>query len=283
MKKKYIWAGVGTALLLAVLALALWLFPLIRMAFLLHHISETGGFQYEIAIDLEEENLSKQQRQVIPVLAWALTGQEDSGMSWEINGRVSEGLMYGAVFCKGSSQPVTELYFGQEEGLINVEMLYDSLRDNLIRQHPLVGGALPEWGYGSFLSSGQAEELFQIDLKELFQAKDLTENQTYSAREIFGILMGMKRQKGPDGETQFAAEIGDYQITLELSKKDKTPSLKILGSDETQSKEVSAYTGTFLFQKPEQILLPDSRMDDKDIRQFAKLWEAIAGLWDMVH
>ncbi len=277
MKKKYLWAGIGTALLLAVLISAVWLAPLIQTAFLLQGMSKSGGFQFEIAIELEEENLSKQQEQMIRMLAWALAGRENSGMSWEINGRVSEGLAYGEVFCKGCSEPITELYFGQEEGFINLEMLYDSMRDNMLRQQPFLGGVLPEWGYGAFLSSRQVEEIFQVDLEELFWTDRLAEKKTYSVREILGFLWGMKRQKSPDGGYQFEAEVGDYQAVLEIIRKDQIPLLKVLVSDRTRDKEISSYKGKFVFHEAEEIVLPESRMEEEDIRQFEKLWESILG------
>ncbi|TGY91368.1 hypothetical protein E5329_21510 [Petralouisia muris] len=282
MKKKYIGAGVGAVLLATVLALAIWVFPLVQAAFLLYGMSESDGFQYEIALDLEEENLSGQQKQMVRILALILAGKENSGMSWEVTGRVSKGMVYGEVFCKGGSEPITEIYFYQEEGLVNVEMLYDSMRNNMIRQNSFLGGVLPEWSCGAFLSSSQVEEMFQVDLEKLFQAEELRENQAYSAQEIFGVLMGMKRQKGPNGANQFEAEMGDYQAVFEIAKEDKIPFLNILASDRTQKKEVSSFKGKFVFQETEEIVLPDSRMEDEDIRQFANLWQGITGLQDMM-
>ena len=124
--------------------------------------------------------------------------------------------------------------------------------------------------------------MFQVDLEKLFQAEELRENQAYSAQEIFGVLMGMKRQKGPNGANQFEAEMGDYQAVFEIAKEDKIPFLNILASDRTQKKEVSSFKGKFVFQETEEIVLPDSRMEDEDIRQFANLWQGITGLQDMM-
>ena len=65
MKKKYLWAGLGGALLLVLLALAVWLIPLVRTVCLLRGMAKSGGFQYEAAVEIEEENLSKQQKDII--------------------------------------------------------------------------------------------------------------------------------------------------------------------------------------------------------------------------
>lgn len=76
--------------------------------------------------------------------------------------------------------------------------------------------------------------------------------------------------------------MGDYQAVFEIAKEDKIPFLNILASDRTQKKEVSSFKGKFVFQETEEIVLPDSRMEDEDIRQFANLWQGITGLQDMM-
>lgn len=281
-EKRYIVAGIVTVLVLVFLTLAVWLFPLIRAAFLLHDMAELRGFRYEISMELDEENLSEKQKQLTNVLAWALSGGESSGMSWKVTGRVSDGLAYGQVYCEGCEEPVTELYVGQEEGLINVQMLYDSIRGNLIAHHPLLGSALPEWGYGDFLSSTQMEEIFQVDLEELFRIEELTENHVRSSWESFRVLMAMKSRKGADGGRQFETELGDYQVVLEITKDGEYPSMDIRVSDRTEVKEVASYTGKFAFQEAEKIVFPDSLMAEKEIQQFEKLWSVIDGLQKML-
>ena len=278
MRKRYSAAIIGTVLVLILLGTAVWLFPLAHAAFLLGDISKHQGFPYEISIEPQEENLTESQKQLANSLALVLGNEENSSMSFRIAGRVSEGQAYGQVSLEGQEEPVTELYFQQGEGLLNVKMLYDSIRENLAAQHPLLGASLPEWEYGEFLSLAQIEKIFQIDSSDLFHTEELTESHTHSFWQSLRLLMGMKSRKGADGGRQFEAELGDYHVLLEIKREGEYPSIDIAASDSSGNQAAASYAGTFTFQETEEIVFPDSLIDDKDIQQFADFWSAIGGL-----
>lgn len=278
MKKKYIGLGIGAAVLLFFLLLAVWAAPLVRMAFLLRDVSE---FEYELSLELEEKNLTAQQKQLMNVLSLILTGEEDAALSWEMDGRVSDGMVYGQIYCKGGKEPVTEVYFHQEEGFVNVEMLYNTIRDNVLKQHPLLGRALPEWGYGAFLSTAQAEEIFQVDLKDLFQGEELAEYHGSSVPELIRTFMGMKRKKETDGQRQFEMELENYRILLEPGKEKEQPAVRVTASDHSGEQATAVYAGRFVFGAPEKIELPDDFIADQDIEQFAKLWASVSSLQEL--
>lgn len=278
MKKRYLAAGIGAVLALVLLTLLIFIFPLVQAAILLHDVSEFQGFEYEMSMELKEENLSESQKKWFSSLAWALGDEENSGMSFQIAGRVSDSLAYGQVYYEGYEEPVTELFFRQGEGRINVKMLYDSIRENLIVQHPLLGAGLWEWEYGEYLSSSQIEEIFQVDFAELFQAEELTGNHNRSFWESFRMLLGMESKKGADGGRQFETELGEYHVLLEIKREGEYPSINLTAFDRTGSREAASFAGAFTFQETEEIIFPDSLMDDKDIQQFANLWSVVDGL-----
>lgn len=283
MKKRQAAIAVGAvALALLALGLAAWLFPLFHAAFLLQDAWGAGGFQYGFSVELDEKNLSGQQKQIAQSAAWLFGGNGSSGMDWEINGRVADGLAYGKVYCKGSKNPVTELYAEKSEALINVEMPYQSIRENLASQYPMLGDFLPEWDYGTYLSSAQAEELFQVDLQELFRGGELAESHVPSFWESLRILMGMKRKKGEHGGRQFETEIGDYLVLLEIVKEEGTPVLGFAVTDQTGRKAAVRYVGKITFQEPGEIVVPDSVIEDKDVQQFAELLESFQRLEGML-
>ncbi len=282
MRKKYFAAIIGTVLVLILLGAAVRLFPLIHAAVLLGDISKHQGFRYEISIEPQEENLTESQKQLTGSLVWVLGNGESSSMSFRIAGRVSEGKAYGQVFFEGQEEPVTELYFQQGEGLLNVKMLYDSIQQNLTAQHPLLGAGLPEWEYGEFLSSAQIEKIFQIDFSELFHTEELTENHTHSFWQSLRMLIGMKSRKGADGGRQFEAELGEYHVLLEIKREGQYPAIDIAASNRAGNQAPASYTGTFIFQETEKIIFPDSLADDKDIQQFADFWSVMGGLQNML-
>ncbi|EOS22912.1 hypothetical protein C806_03533 [Lachnospiraceae bacterium 3-1] len=281
MKKRYLVAGLSAVVVVIFLALAVWIFPLAHAAFLLRDVSKFQGFSYEISVNQKEENLSQQQKQAAYALAWMLGGGESLDMSFHITGRASEGLAYGEIYWEGCEKPITELYVRQEEGLMNVEMLYDAIRENLTAQSPFLGNIMPEWGYGEFLSSTQLEQIFQVDLAELFRAKGLKDTHSFSFWEGFRMLIGMKSRKGPDGGRQFETKVGDYQVVLEIKRDGAHPSMDVVVLDQTENKEGTSYTGRFVFQETERIVVPDSAMSDNEIQQLAKLWSGMSSLGSM--
>ena len=98
------------ALVLLVLGFVFWAFPLLHAAFLLHGARSSGGFRYRFSVELEEKNLSGQQKQAARSLAWLFGGSDPSGLEWEIAGRASEGRAYGKVYCKGGKAPVRQIF-----------------------------------------------------------------------------------------------------------------------------------------------------------------------------
>lgn len=270
------------ALVLLVLGFAFWAFPLLHAAFLLHGAKSSSGFRYGFSVELEEKNLSGQQKQAARSLAWLFGGSDPSGLEWEIAGRASEGRAYGKVYCKGGKAPVTELYGWKEMALLNVEMPYQSIRENLSSQHPMLGAFLPEWEYGTFLSSAQAEELFQIDLQGLFRAGELAGGYDLTFWEILRILLGMERKKSEHGARQFEMELEGYLVLLEIAEEGGTPVLGFTVSDQTGRRAAARYVGQVTFQGTEEIVVPDSVIEDKNVQQLAKLLEILRGLEGML-
>lgn len=277
-KRKAAAAALLGAVALLALGLAVWAFPLLHAAFLLRSAWKAGGFQYRFSVELEGENLSGQQKQFARSLAWLFGGSEPSGLSWEIAGRAADGRAYGKVYCKGSKIPVTELYAAKDMALVNVEMPYQSIREQISSQHPMLGALLPEWEYGTFLSSAQAEELFQVDLQKLFRAGELAESHKPSFWEILRILSGMERKKNENGARQFEAELGDYLVLLEIAEEKGTPVLGFQLSDQAGRKAAARCAGKVTFQKPEKITLPDATVDEEDIQKLGKLLDILKGL-----
>lgn len=274
-------AGLG-ALVLLVLGLAAWAFPLLHAAFLLRGAWKAGGFQYHFSVELEEQNLSGQQMQIARGLAWLFGGSEPSGLAWEITGRTADGLAYGKLYCKGSKVPVTELYAEKGGGLVNVEMPYQSIREQLSSQYPMLGALLPEWEYGAYLSSTQAEELFPVKFEELFRTGELSESHVPSFWESLRILMGMKWKKGEHGVRQFEMERGGYLVLLEIAKEEGSPVLRFEVLDQTGAKAAARYEGKVTFQETEEIVFPDSVIEEKDIQQFVKLLDILRRLEGML-
>ena len=276
MKKRYLAAGIGALMLLLVLGLAVWAAPLVRTAFLMHGVSMEDGLQYKVSVKLEEGNLPEGQQQLAGMLS-ALIG-EGAGQSWTMAGRARGGRLYGELYCEGISEPVTELYFCEGKGAVNVEMLYSAVQREVVKKYPLAQHVFPDWEYGTFLSGEQLEEVFQIDLEEMFQAKGMASGHGISAWEAFWTLAGMERSKGKRGGVQFGTSLGEYQASLEFAKEGRAPVVYLQAFDKSSKQKIAECTGEFAFQQVEEVGFPDSFLEEEDIKRLAKLWSAAQGL-----
>ncbi|MCI9136276.1 MAG: hypothetical protein HFH48_01730 [Lachnospiraceae bacterium] len=276
MKKKYAVTGAAVAAAAVILGIIIWAMPLLQTAMMFRGVKDYQEFQYEISMELSEKNLSEEEKGLIEVISWCLGAEE--GMSWRVAGRVQGDDVYAELCGEGAEAPVTEIYLCQGKSAVNVEMLYETIRQNIQNLHPLLGRVLPEWKYGAFLSSAQIEEIFQVDLNELLQMELLTENQTPSWRQGIRALSGMKRGKGAHGERQFETEMEDYRLLLEFQREENIPSIDVLASDRTKEQKIAEYSGKVSFEETEEILFPEEFLKDEDVRQFAKLWSRIQTL-----
>lgn len=275
MNKKYVVAGITAAAAAVILAVFIWAMPLLQTAMMFRGVEDYREFQYEISLKLAEKNLSREQRQLIEAVSNCLGAKEE--MAWSVAGRVHGESVYAQLYWEGAKEPVTEIYLCQGKSAINVKMLYETIQKNIQSLHPLLGRALPDWAYGTFLSSEQIEEIFQVDLDELLQVELLAEHQTNSTWQSIRMLSKMKRGKGEHGERQFETNVEDYHLLLEFQREEKQPSLRVLASDKTEKQKVGAYAGKISFGETEEIVYPDEFLEDEDIRQFARLWAAIQG------
>lgn len=281
MKKWYIAMGVG-AFLVVCLAVGIWSFPLVQAAFMLNKVPDFNRFTYEVSLELNEENLSEEQRQFMNVMSWMLNVDKDACSKWKASGTFQEDFTYAKIYCEGLDEPVTEVYFSEKESAINIQMLYETIRQNVRNSHPLLGGLLPEWGYGEYISIEQIEEIFQVDLKEMFRIERPTENRKQGLWQSFLMLTEMDRRKGDNGELQFETDFHTYQVLLEFAEKDENTVIGISGSDTEKSQKIAGYTGEVTFDSPEEIIFPDSLMEEAEIRQFAKLWATLCEMKDKV-
>ena len=281
MKKRYIAMGAGI-LLVVCLAVGIWSFPLVQAAFMLNRVPDFNRFAYEVSLELNEDNLSDEQRQFMNVMSWMLNADKEACFNWKAAGTFQDDSTYAKIYCEGLSDPVTEVYFSEKESVINIKMLYETIRQNVMASHPLVGGVLPEWGYGEYISIEQIEEIFQVDLKEMFRIERPAENRKQGLWQSFCMLGKMDRRKGDNGELQFETSFNTYQVLLEFAEKDEIPVIGISGSDMEETQKIAGYAGKVTFGNPQAITFPDSLMADEDIEQFARLWATLCEMKDKV-
>lgn len=277
MKKRYLAAGVGAALLALFLAAAIWAAPLVRAVFSLRGASVEDGLQYKVSVELEPGSLTEGQGRLLGMVS-ALFGEDRAGLSWNVVGRARGGSLYGELFCEGISEPVTELYFSDGKGAVNVEMLYGAVEKAVVDKYPLAQHIFPDWEYGAFLSNSQLEEAFQIDLEGMFQITGMAEGSRISAWRAFWMLAGMERSKGEHGGARFGVSLGGYKVTMEFTRQGNAPVVYVQAFGEGGEPKIAECAGEFEFREVGKVVFPESFMEEQEVQQLEKLWSAAKGL-----
>lgn len=277
MKKRYFVIGAVGLVAAAVAAAGIWTFPLWHTAYLLYHLFQAESLDCRIEVSLQKEGLPEHAGKFLQAVSWALGMEGSDILEWQASGRISEGKGYLQIYCDAAKEPVTEVYFEKDDALVNVEMLYGMIQEHFQKEHPLMGTMVPDWKYGTYLSLEQIQEIFQIDLKKMFQEGSSGEMPDFSYWEIFLMLQGMDRKKTGHGGWQFETAYRDWHIAFETGREGRAPYLHVSGAGQKGQalKDASAVLSP---GRQEEIHIPDSLMKQEEAAQFQKIWAAVSYL-----
>ncbi len=276
MKKRNIVLLVSAlAMVVFFVAAVVWSFPIWHHAFLLNRIAKSDSIGCQIQMMAGKESLSKEQEQFLQGLSWALGADPDAVLDWKANGRICKAQVYAEIFCAEFEEPITELYITKDEVFINVRMLYEAIQENIASEHPLFGSLLPEWKYGTCISLRQLEELFGVNLKEMFKQHDFAEIQQQNFWQYLILLTRMERHRTEDGNWQFETVWNDYQLVLRSDNKDQGAKIAVSGCVKQESQSITSFSTVLTSEERYPLKIPDSVMQEEEIEQFQMLWELV--------
>lgn len=277
MKKRYVAIGL-TAIVIAVITLIVVLtFPLWRTAYVLHGMSKAESLDCQIQMTLNGEELSEGQQQFLQALSVILGLNKDESLKWQAKGRISGQQGYVEIYCDALKEPVTEVYVSKENSVVNIKMLYDSLQKNFTKVHPVLGKMIPDWTYGDYISLEQIQEIFQVDLREIFE-QNISDNQIgTSLWENLMLLNSMERHRTKEG-WQFETVWKDYQVTMKAGKKNQKQGVEVGGTAVEKTKKIAMFSFTLCSGEKQEIDFPESLMEQEEIEQFKKLWDIVKGI-----
>ncbi len=278
-KKTKIILMIAAVILCVVLFVAvIRVFPLLQAARTLHRVLDAECVDYEMDITLNPDRLSGEQRKFLGAVSWLLETEESACMSWNIRGYRSGGQGYAQISCKGLEGNVTDVYFREGETIVNVKMLYETLQKNFSGAHPVLGVLLPEWQFSDYISLEQIEEIFQVDIRSMFQLSMPKELSGGNVWQYLMILHGIERKKSVGGRQQFAVAWNGYQVEIGIGKAGQAPEISVVGTDGEEQGMIASYNVFVSSAAAKETAYPDSVMEQEEIRQFQDLWGTIKGL-----
>lgn len=244
-KKKYYLAGIilGACILLAVICgAAVRFLPVFRAARTLRQMLVEKNIDFEINVSLEQKNLSEQQEKFLQAVSWILQVDEESCMFWKIKGQISGTQAYAQVFCEGLDGAVTDVYVDEGNILVNARALYEALQHNFTSAHPFMGSLLPNWQYHDYISLEQIEEIFQVDIRSMFQPDMPKELPGKGFLASLVLLRELEYKENEDGSQQFAVTWSSQQTAFQAvicpgGSRDLYPPDSVMDGDETEQVE----------------------------------------------
>lgn len=253
-KEKYYLAGIvlGACILLAVIAgAAIRFLPVFRAARTLRQMLEDKNIDFEINASLAQKQLSEQQEKFLQAVSWILQVNEENCLSWKIQGQISGTKAYAQVFCEGLDGAVTDIYADEDNIVVNARVLYETLQHNFTAAHPFMGSLLPDWQYHDYITSEQIEEIFQVDIRNMFKQDLPRELSSKSFLTSLKLLQEMEYKENEEGRQQFAVVWNSRQMAVQA----------VICPGERK-----------------EIRLADSVMGEDETEQFKNLWAIIKGL-----
>lgn len=275
-KKTKIILIIAAAILCTVLlAVAIRMAPLLQAARTMHRVWGAECVEYEIDVTLNPDRLSGEQRKFLDAVSRLLETQESSCMSWNIRGYRSGGQGYAQISCRGLDGTVTDVYFSEDETIVNVKMIYEMLQGNFSGAHPFLGALLPDWQYSDYISLEQVEEIFQVDIRSMFRPSLPKEFSGGNVWQNLMVLRGIERKKGTDGRQQFEAAWNGYQVEIGIGRAGQEPEISVAGTDGEGEEMIASYDVSVSSGAAKETDYPDSVMAQGEIEEFQKLWGTI--------
>lgn len=269
MKKKGIIISIVGILL--VVAIGIFCLPVLQVKHLLKEVSDYERFQYELSIELDKAQLSQKETQLLETIAKLLGITEEDIFCWTAKGSVYDNTIYAKLYCRGFEHAVTELYLTEEQQLINIQTFYEFIQDYVEQQVFFLGMLFPSWNGASYISVEQMEEIFEVDLSEMFTMDTFILEENIHSKGLL-LLLGMEKSKGEQGELQFKTAYEGYDVTLHIQKQEEIPVIETWIVNNNQTSMIKECNLKVLFTKVEEIQVPNALVSEESMNILKNIW-----------
>jgi len=244
MKKRNGTLLVVLCVLLFVMAgLAVYFYPAWRAAKLLEERMGLSCFSYEVEVELNGEALSGGQVKAMEALE-KLTGIEQKAMDcFAVKGSVWEDKVHALIYPEGAAEPLLEFYQSDEVSAINETILYNKIRNHLLKQNALLNALVPVQEKNMYMTLEQMEQLFGVALGSGEGGGLPFFKRGRTAGEYFFELAFLRRRKLENGR---CFEVVTEQVQMRFAF--------------MEGEKGTSVTVQFCMEEPAQVLRQESRL-----------------------
>lgn len=183
----------------AIAGAGFYFYPAWQAAQVLSEKMDFPGSSFAIEAELDRDELSQEQERMFGLLE-KLTGiPQESLCQLTIKGESQGDKTHMLIYPEGRSEAMAEFYLSDDMKVVNETMLYDAVRRHLRDSLPLLGYLMPGQEEAQYMTFEQVEQLFGVDLGEMFRPALSTEMGDLTAKQYFLLLAVMSREKPEDG------------------------------------------------------------------------------------
>ena len=196
---KYILLIILFLILAAVVAAAIYFYSLWRSAKDFEKNLDLAHFSYDLDVELERDGLTREQLAFIDSFAEISGLEQKDFMQMHIEGSVWEDRVYAEVSIPGLVTPLTEVYLGKGNDLINASFIYDTARSEMVGKYPSLESLFPIVTESAYMTIEQAEKLSGEELGVIRNFEPFFSQYDLSAMEYFAALAVLPHLEHEEG------------------------------------------------------------------------------------
>ncbi len=280
MNKKKIILSISALVLVILLGcgivVTMRIYPVLHAANYISSKLNTDAVVFNIEINLDTVSFTDKQNAFAETLTKILGAEPENNNKVRLEGTFNQEALYAKIYYAALEQPLTEIYSNEKDTLINVEMIYSTIRERIIEQSPILGMLAPKWQDGSYMTLSQAEQIFGMDISEIMNTISVVQQEKQNTMMYYIMMIGMSYEKLENGiRLNGTSEYGTYRV--ELDEKNDLINIELEDFKLKKDTVMKSCNVNLTFENDSNIIMPEDNVSDSNVELIQGIWNLISG------
>lgn len=246
MKKK-VFYFVLTVFMIVIAAVFILLQPYLKTAFSLGKALRADSTEFEAEVCLNAAALSENEKGFIDVLEWIFQVEGEELLNLRFTGSGTENKRTVTVYCDAVKCPLTEIYYGEDQGTVNMKMFYEAVEESLPDKLWLLKTLLPEWNLEEETVSFEQLKAFGIDLEDLVPFGKTPDLKETSTMQYIYLLSQLEKEKDEKGDVWFLGNYENYSFRFCVKENEDGVLILLRGETVGEDQKMKDFKTDILF------------------------------------